>query len=94
MNNLTPPAMPVRVFTLQLGWEKEREDSRDIRDTMATITEVRSIIITAPFSIYGQVPDERMWSVGPDTSFAERDPSLTGTRMKIARDAVARGPLR
>jgi hypothetical protein len=41
MHNLTPPAMPVRVFTLQLGWEKEREDSRDIRDTIATITQVR-----------------------------------------------------
>jgi hypothetical protein len=41
MNNLTPPAMPVRVFTLQLGWEKEREDRQDIRATMATISEVR-----------------------------------------------------
>jgi len=40
VNNLTPPAMPVRVFTLQLGWEKEREDACDIRATMATITEV------------------------------------------------------
>ena len=40
VNNLSPGAMPVRVFTLQLGWEKEREDARDIRATMATITEV------------------------------------------------------
>jgi hypothetical protein len=42
MNTL---ATPVRVFTLQLGWEKEREDSRDIRDTMATITQVRYVLI-------------------------------------------------
>lgn len=49
MNNLTQPAIPVRVFTLQLGWEKERRDSLDIRNTMATITEVRSLFLSVPY---------------------------------------------
>lgn len=33
-------ARPARVFTLQLGWQKEQEDSQDILDTLMTISEV------------------------------------------------------
>jgi len=40
VHGLAPATLPARVFTLQLGWEKEREDAHDVRATMATITEV------------------------------------------------------
>ena len=33
-------ARPPAVFTLQLAWESQRENPEDIRDTLATISEV------------------------------------------------------
>lgn len=34
---------PARVFTLQLGWQKEQEDSQDIFDTLMAISEVMTM---------------------------------------------------
>ena len=38
--SLQETACPARVFTLQLGWQREQENSADIQGTMCIISEV------------------------------------------------------
>ena len=40
VHTLQATSKPARVFTLQLGWQKEQEDSEAILDTLSTISEV------------------------------------------------------
>ena len=51
-HSLWKGSLPARVFTLQLGWEKEQESSADIADTLATISEVTAVAVVRPGSFF------------------------------------------
>ena len=50
VQKLKTGSRPAKLFTIQLGWQKEQEDSDDILDTMTAISEVSlsDCVLTEP----------------------------------------------